>query len=112
MPQTVLLVQLSARGRSTDKHALTEELARQVLQVNDDLDSHAKIACVIVSVNEWTAADGLVTHTLKIKRSALEKRYDALADSAFSSGASINKPLIIWESVSDSTTSPLKQQER
>jgi len=112
MPQTVLLVQLSARGRSTDKRALTEELGRQVLQGNDDLDSHAKIACVIVSAHEWTAANGLLTHTLKIKRSALEKRYDALADSAFSSGASIKKPLIIWQSASDSATSPQKQEER
>jgi long-chain acyl-CoA synthetase len=100
-PQTTLLVQLSAHGLAADTDTLTEDLSRQALLVNDDLDSHARVACVIVSEGEWTSANGLVTHTLKIKRSALEQRYFSHSEAAFSAGASPNKPLVIWEGRDD-----------
>ena len=65
---------------------------------NADLDSHARIAAVLITQDEWNSANGLVTHTLKIKRSALEKRYRSLAEGAFDLGASAKVPLVIWES--------------
>lgn len=96
-PQTTLLVQLSALGLEVDGDTLTKELTQQVLHANDDLDSHARVACVIVSGDEWTSANGLVTHTLKIKRSALEQRYFSLSEAAFASGATPGEPRVIWE---------------
>jgi long-chain acyl-CoA synthetase len=97
LPQTVLLVQLSAQGNEADTQALENELRQQILQVNTDLDHHARIASVILSNRDWTAANGLVTHTMKIKRAALEKHYAAMAEGAFSNGASITSPLVMLE---------------
>ena len=97
LPQTVLLVQLSAQGKEMDIEKLESELQRQTLEVNADLDSHAKIASVIVSAQDWNSENGLVTHTMKIKRAALEKHYGSLAELAFTNGASIKAPLVIFE---------------
>ena len=97
LPQTVLLVQLSDQGKKTDRRKLENELAEQTLKINAGLDSHARIACVILSDQNWNAENGLVTHTMKIKRAALEKHYGALAEKAFSSGASVKEPLVVFE---------------
>ena len=103
LPQTALLVQLSAEGRAADADTLEEQLRRQVLAVNAELDSHARIACVLIAKDEWSSANGMATHTLKIKRSAIEKQYRSQVENAFSSGASVKNPLAIWESATDET---------
>ena len=97
LPQTVLLVQLSAEGRSTDASAVEEQLREEIRQVNAELDSHAQIACALIVKDEWTSANGLVTHTMKIKRSALEARYGGLAEEAFGGDVSAKDPGVIWE---------------
>ena len=105
LPQTALLVQLSAEGRAADADTLEEQLRRQVLAVNAELDSHARIACILIAEDEWSSANGMATHPLKIKRSAIEKQYRSQVEDAFSSGASVKTPLAIWESATDETIS-------
>jgi long-chain acyl-CoA synthetase len=105
LPQTALLVQLSAEGRAADADTLEEQLRRQVLAVNAELDSHARIACVLIVKDEWSSANGMATHTLKIKRSTIEKQYRSQVENAFSGGASVKTPLAIWESATDETIS-------
>ena len=97
LPQTVLLVQLSDIGKGSDRESLEAELSRVTVEVNAELDSHTRIACVIVSGQDWSSENGLITHTMKIKRAALEKHYAALAEKAFSSGASVKTPLVMFE---------------
>ncbi len=80
-----------------DTETLQGELQRQIIEVNANLDGHEKIAGVIISAQDWNSENGLVTHTMKIKRAALEKRYGALAEKAFSIGASVKQPLILLE---------------
>jgi long-chain acyl-CoA synthetase len=103
LPQTALLVQLSAEGRAADADTLEDRLRRQVLAVNAELDSHARIACVLIVKDEWSSANGMATHTLKIKRSTIEKQYRSQVENAFSGGASVKTPLAIWESAADET---------
>jgi long-chain acyl-CoA synthetase len=104
--QTVLLVQLSAEGKATDASSVDEQLLQRVQAMNADLDSHARIGAVLITQDEWSSANGLVTHTLKIKRSALEKRYRSLAEGAFDLGASAKVPLVIWESKGELNARP------
>jgi long-chain acyl-CoA synthetase len=100
LPQTVLLVQLSARGKEIEELDMAAELRQQCLQVNAGLDTHARVACVVVSGEDWNSENGFVTHTLKIKRAALEKHYGSIAEGSFNKGASIRDPLIIRDRVS------------
>jgi long-chain acyl-CoA synthetase len=104
LPQTALLVQLSAQGSAADAEVVEEQLRLQVQLVNAGLDSHARIAWVLVAKDEWTSANGLATHTLKIKRSAIEDRYRCRVENAFSSGASVAEPGVTWELDADETS--------
>jgi long-chain acyl-CoA synthetase len=97
LPQTVLLVELSVEGLGADDSAVEDQLRDEIRQVNEDLESHARIACAIVSKDVWTSENGLVTHTMKIKRSAIEKRYHQLAEEAFTRGTSLKDPAVMWE---------------
>ncbi|MEH6570426.1 MAG: AMP-binding protein [Halioglobus sp.] len=97
LPQTVLLVQLSAQGKEENINILEGQLRDQILKVNLELDGHARIAAVILSCQDWNSENGLVTHTMKIKRAALEKHYGQLAENAFAQGASLSAPLVISE---------------
>ena len=101
LPQTLLLVQLSAEGQAADASAVEERLREEIQSVNADLDSHARIACALIVKDEWNSTNGLVTHTMKIKRSAIEERYGKLAEDAFAEVVSVNDPLVIWESSAD-----------
>lgn len=97
LPQTVLLVQLSAQGQAACPEALDKELRESLIKVNTELETHAKIAALIISNEDWNSQNGLVTHTLKIKRAALEKRYGEMAESAFDDNSSTDRPLILRE---------------
>jgi len=100
LPQTVLLAQLSAQGQAADPEALKNELRESIVEINKTLDAHARIAVMIISKEDWSAENGLVTHTLKIKRAALEERYGVMAEQAFDSNASTDNPLILRDASS------------
>ncbi len=85
LPQTVLLVNLSELGKAKSITKIETTLYEQVTEINNTLESHAKIAGVVIIEEPWTMDNGLLTHTMKLKRSALEERFSALAESVFSS---------------------------
>ncbi len=85
LPQTVLLVNLSELGKAKSITKIEATLYEQVTEINNTLESHAKIAGVVIIEEPWTMDNGLLTHTMKLKRSALEERFSALAESVFSS---------------------------
>jgi long-subunit acyl-CoA synthetase (AMP-forming) len=47
--------------------------------VNARLPKHERLSKLVVTADTWEIADGLLTPTMKIKRAALEQRYDARA---------------------------------
>lgn len=97
LSQTVLLVQLSAKGKALDKDQIKADLTEQVLGINTQLEGHEKIAAVIVSDRNWNAENGLVTHTMKIKRAALEKHYSSHAEAVFALDAAVAMPAVFHE---------------
>ncbi|KGE04589.1 AMP-binding protein [Pseudohaliea rubra] len=99
LSQTVLLVQLSAQGKAAEAEGLDLELAALTTETNRTLEKHARIAALIISKEDWCPENGLVTHTLKIKRAALEGRYRAMAEAVLADeGVSTNAPRVLRES--------------
>lgn len=97
MPQTVLLAQLSAQGKAADPQDLDRELGELTRDINRTLGNHARIAALILSNYDWCPENGLVTHTLKIKRAALEERYRATAEAALAGDVSTDNPQVLRE---------------
>jgi long-subunit acyl-CoA synthetase (AMP-forming) len=57
------------------KAALTEEFEALRTSVNQSLDQHENLNCLIIVREQWTTENNLMTPTLKIKRSEIDNFY-------------------------------------
>ena len=77
MPSPIAIVLLSdeARKRCADaaaRQAVERSLMRQLDAVNSNLDPHERVSFIAVIEGPWTVSNGMITPTLKIKRTTLE----------------------------------------
>ena len=73
IPQPIMLVIPSEIAKMKSKNELSESLLQSILEINPTLEKHEKIEKAIVMKEDWTVENGLMTPTLKIKRSHVEK---------------------------------------
>ncbi|NNL11627.1 MAG: AMP-binding protein, partial [Pseudomonadales bacterium] len=73
--KTVMVVVLTEQAQKLEREAIEKELIALTEQVNDGVDKHARIGAVIVSNEEWTIENGMMTPTLKIKREKVEEKF-------------------------------------
>lgn len=95
-PFAIVLLSAEARRRCTTPDAwklLEQSLRSQLEQVNSQLDPHERVQFIAIADGPWTVSNGLMTPTLKIKRTVLENQYQSLVDN----WERTNSP-IVWES--------------
>ncbi|WP_374972350.1 AMP-binding protein [Spongiibacter marinus] len=80
LPATVLIVNLSEA--STDNDEIESTLKNYMDAINQQLEKHEKMSHIIVTRAPWTIQNGLLTHTTKIKRAAIEAKYQDLVTKA------------------------------
>ena len=85
LPQPFALVTLSEETRGAlacglQQSDLVSELENLLNQVNDQFEDHERLDFLVVVKNPWTIEDGLLTPTMKIRRSVIEERYAAQTD--------------------------------
>jgi long-chain acyl-CoA synthetase len=61
----------------TRREALDIALAHELDRVNGHLDQHEQLRFMVVCQQPWTADNGLLTPTLKVRRTALEQRFNS-----------------------------------
>jgi long-chain acyl-CoA synthetase len=61
----------NAEGRRT----LEVALAAHLLSVNDKLDPHEQMDCLVLVTTPWSVDNGFITPTLKVKRNRIEEVY-------------------------------------
>ncbi len=74
----VAVVVLTPAARPTSRTEIEESLGSTLDRVNDELESHEKLERIVIVIDEWTIENGLLTPTMKIKRSLLEEKYQRL----------------------------------
>ena len=79
MDQPIALVQL-ADTEGSSMREVRRRLKETLDSVNEELESHERLARVIVVREEWTIENGLLTPTMKIKRPEIESRYRDLVE--------------------------------
>jgi long-chain acyl-CoA synthetase len=77
-PFALLLLSAAAMERSRSdagRKALEASLLTLLQTVNAQLDAHERLDMVVVVADTWTAENGMVTPTLKVKRARIEETY-------------------------------------
>ncbi|WP_394129256.1 AMP-binding protein [Shewanella maritima] len=80
LPHPVALVQLSEGARKQPREEVRASIKATLDSINPNLESHEHVDAVIVTNEEWTVENDILTPTLKIKRHVLEKRYSAMVE--------------------------------
>lgn len=75
LPQPIMTVVLSEMGQTKSKEELKESLSATLKEVNKDLENYTKVSTVVVVKEAFSVENGLLTPTLKIKRSKVNTRY-------------------------------------
>jgi long-chain acyl-CoA synthetase len=94
MAQPLALVVLAEHLRKAspggpEREALTRRLQDRLAALNAELDPHEQLEKIVVMSEEWTVDNGLLTPTMKLKRSAIEARYAGLVSSWYSGAGRI-----------------------
>ncbi|MFK8013380.1 MAG: AMP-binding protein [Marinicellaceae bacterium] len=88
--QPISLVVLSETAKEIEKTKMTQDLEDILLKVNSQLESHQRLDHIIVLNKEWTVENGLLTPTLKIKRTEIESTFQSYLEQDLSTK-------IIWQ---------------
>jgi long-subunit acyl-CoA synthetase (AMP-forming) len=96
MPQPFAMVVLSEVARKVvkdaeQKRAIAASLEAHLEKTNAALDPHEQLEKLVVIGDEWTIENGMLTPTMKMKRGAIEGRYQGNVEGGYS-----EKPSIIW----------------
>lgn len=73
--KTVMACVLSEIAQKQDRETVEDDLLRQVADVNETVEKHARIGAVMISREPWTIENEILTPTLKIRREEVEKRF-------------------------------------
>jgi long-subunit acyl-CoA synthetase (AMP-forming) len=75
-PQPLALIVLSEVGTAKERKAVEESILASLKEVNEEIPNYRKISTVVVTKEAWGVENGLLTPTLKVKRNAMDKRYE------------------------------------
>mgnify|MGYP000188581481 CR=1 FL=1 len=89
MPQPLALVAL-AEGHGQSQQLVEQSLLETLESVNGDVEGHERLDRLIVVKEPWSIENGLLTPTLKLKRTEIESAHQALVTDAKSGK-------VVWE---------------
>jgi len=70
LPYTALVL-----VRPTESARQVTRLKKVIAQVNQTLEKHEQIKCILITDEEWNVDNGLLTPTLKVRRQSADERY-------------------------------------
>ena len=57
------------------RQQLQAALENELVTINQQIDPHERLSCLVVDQIPWTVESGLITPTLKVKRNQIEEVY-------------------------------------
>ena len=74
--QPMCLIQLSDIGKSTSRDNLSKMFLDTLESINSDLVNYKKISTLVIVKDEWSQENGIVGPTQKLKRGAVDEKYN------------------------------------
>ena len=62
------------------RQQLQDFLAHELVSLNQQLDPHERLSCLVLDPTPWTVASGFITPTLKVKRNQIEDTYGSFLE--------------------------------
>ena len=84
---------LAAAADPANRNELEVSLKQHLKNINDTLDPHEQLKCLVVATTAWTVENDIVTPTFKVKRNRIEDAYSANYERWEQSGQ-----IVIWQS--------------
>jgi long-chain acyl-CoA synthetase len=75
LPQPIALLTLSEAGKERPQSEIEKEVQQAISDVNTTLEQFEHIQVAVIVRDTWSIENGLMTPSMKIKRNAIEKRY-------------------------------------
>lgn len=101
MPQPVAIAVLSDVAKAQSRDAVEAAMNEFVKNVNQQLESHERLAKLVLTTDLWTIESGLLTPTLKLKRQPMEDKYQAAAEHWTE-----DPGLVLWQGASSTRAVP------
>jgi long-chain acyl-CoA synthetase len=79
-PLALLMLNLEAMKKAADASGRSEleaSLAEHLKRINDTIDPHEQLDCLVITNESWTVDNDLITPTFKVKRNRIEDRFAA-----------------------------------
>lgn len=94
LSQPLALLMLNAEavaraGGAAGRQALEASLSLHLASINDTLDPHERLSCLVLSTQAWTVDNDLITPTFKVKRNRIEQVFAARYESWSQSGRAV-----------------------
>lgn len=77
LPQPIALVTLSEYALAKSQQLVLDEIRQAIHQVNASLEKYEHIERAVIVQERWSIENGLMTPSMKIRRMAVEKRYES-----------------------------------
>jgi long-chain acyl-CoA synthetase len=78
MPQPIALITLSETGKKLSAEELELQIKDMEHEISLSLDVYERITRIVISKDEWSVENGMLTATFKIKRNEVERKYAQL----------------------------------
>jgi long-subunit acyl-CoA synthetase (AMP-forming) len=83
LPAPIAVVVLSAIGAGMPADKVRASLEDTLTEVNSTLESHERLAAIVIAKDPWTIENELLTPTMKLKRDQLEEKYKNVISQPF-----------------------------
>jgi long-chain acyl-CoA synthetase len=94
--KTAMVCVLSGMAQQEEAAVVEASLREQAEQANREVDKHARIGAVLISVEPWTIENSMLTPTLKIRREQVEQKFGEKAQALAHDSAVAGKLLVEW----------------
>lgn len=89
IPNPIAVVNLSEVGTATDKSTVEKSITETLEKLNSKQENYSKVKAVVISNEQWTQDNELLTPTLKVRRGKVDDTYGGMYTQWYEDGAKI-----------------------